>query len=169
MRRPRSSGGAPGSAGALIVIGLFVVAYDLAPDRVGLWLQQRQADSGTGQFIGHMVPFIALHALVVLAICGFIQWRVAQPDRPPRPGAPSTCSRRCSSPPSSASFYGWARINYQWGKPQPFDLVPLTVLLNAAAAVMAFIAYRSIWRRRQARVGECAAPATPLPVVAAAE
>ncbi|HEY2872733.1 MAG TPA: hypothetical protein VGJ56_12480 [Reyranella sp.] len=165
----RKSGSTSGSAGALIVIGLFVVAYDLGQTVWDYGFNNFKLDTGTGQFIGHMVPFIALHALVVMAICGFIQWRVAQPGS-------ATPTRRTLDVLETvlvaaivASFYGWARINYQWGKPQPFDLVPLTVLLNAAAAVMAFVAYRSIWRRRQVRVGECAAPATPLPVVAAAE
>ncbi len=160
------SGAAPGSAGALIVAGLFVVGYDLGQTLWDYGFNNVRLDTGTGQFIGHMVPFIALHALVVMAICGFVRWRVAQPG-------PETATRRTLDLLETvlvaaivSAFYGWARINYQWGKPQPFDLVPLTVLLNAAAAVMAFVAYRSIQRRRQARNGvECPAPATVIPAL----
>jgi hypothetical protein len=160
------AGSAPG-AGALIVVGLFVVAYDLGQTLWDYGFNNVKLDTDTGQFIG-------LHALVVMAICGFIQWRIAQPGSATASRETATLTRRTLDVLETvlvaaivAAFYGWARINYQWGKPQPFDLVPLTVLLNAAAAVMAFVAYRSIWRRRQARQ-EDAAPAAPLPVPAAA-
>jgi hypothetical protein len=161
------AGAASGSAGALIVVGLFVVAYDLGQTLWDYGFNNVKLDTDTGQFIGHMVPFIALHALVVMAICGFIQWRIAQPGS-------GTVTRHALDVLETmlvaaivAAFYGWARINYQWAKPQPFDLVPLTVLLNGAAATMAFVAYRSIWRRRQARQEHLASPV--LPVAAAAE
>ena len=159
---------APGTAGALLVVGLFVVVYDLGQTLWDYGFNNVALDQGTGQFIGHMVPFIALHALVVMAICGFTQWRVAQPG-------PATPSRQTLDLLETvlvaavvSAFYGWARINYQWATPQPFDLVPLTVLLNGAAAAMVFVAYRSIWRRRQARQ-QCAAPPAPLTLPAAAK
>lgn len=162
------AGRGPGSAGALIVVGLFVVGYDLGQTLWDYGFNNVKLDIGTGQFIGHMVPFIALHALVVMAICGFIRWRIA------RPGS-GTVTRRTLDVLETvlvaaivSAFYGWARIDYQWGKPQPFDLVLLTVLLNGAAAVMAFVTYRSIWQRRQARQ-QYATSAVPLPIVAAAE
>ncbi|MBS0525066.1 MAG: hypothetical protein JSS04_15680 [Proteobacteria bacterium] len=154
--------------GSLLVVGLFVVFYDLAQTLWDYGFNNVRLNQDTGQFIGHMVPFIALHALVVMAICGFVQWRVTQP-------APATVSRQTLDVLETvlvaavvSAFYGWARIDYQWAKPQPFDLVPLTVLLNGAAAVMAFVAYRSIWRRRQARQ-QSLAPPEPLRFPAAAD
>jgi hypothetical protein len=137
--------------GAWVVVGLFVVGYDLAQTLWDYGFNNIKLNPTTGQFIARMVPFIALHALVVLAICFVIQWRVSR-------DAPQTGRQwlldglqAVTAAAIVSAFYAWARINYQWPTPQPIDLLPLTVLLNGAAAMMAFVAYQSVWRRRQAR------------------
>jgi hypothetical protein len=99
-------------------------------------------------FFIRWLPYNLLHSLIALAICMFIHWRFCRsaPDSG-SPGIEQAFGAMGIAVVASA-FYAMARLKYQFGKPEALDFLLMIVILNAAAAAIAFVAYRSVWRRR---------------------
>jgi len=149
--KAKANANAPDRIGALLVIVLFVLGYDYVQDLWGYGDGGNDPEwaHGPAKFVARMAPFHALHALVVLAICAFIQSRVVQ-------ATPGSISRQALDGLEVAlvaavvsSFYGWVLMKHYYPSPVTFDYMLLVILLNVAAAVIVFVAYRSLWRRRQ--------------------
>jgi len=146
------------NAGTYIAIVVTVFLYTCAQTLWDYGFNRFHFDDDTIVFFRDWTAYFLLQSLIAFAICVVIQWRSAQQLTTPLGRHLLDGLLAVLVAVVVSAFYAWARLKYQFHRPQGVDFLLLVAILNGAAAAMAFAFCQSVWRRRATR--RCATAAT---------
>jgi len=124
----------------LLFVLFLIIVYDYAQAFAEFGIYTREYDDTLTVFILSRLPYYVLHAAISLVVClTMLRLHQQAANGELRPGRTMQLVQLAVATALVAGFYAVCRLNFQFGAFEP-DYILLVVILNVAAAVIAFSA-----------------------------